>query len=82
MATTRQPRFAPGLSQEELVRGYKKIGSRKPFTRKDLAKALKPYRLKLTKPRRTTSDRRLMNTAAKAVVAKYKRNRTHRRKKR
>lgn len=64
----RPSRFTPGLSQEELARGYKRVGSRSPFTRKDVAKALKPYGMKPSKSRRGASDARLVRTAAKAVV--------------
>lgn len=69
---TRAPRFSPGLSQEDLVRGYKRIGSRRPFTTKDIKKALRPYGLKPSKARKGASDARLAAMAGRAVVRKFK----------
>jgi hypothetical protein len=71
---TRPPRFSPGLSQAELAAGYKRIGSRAPFTKKHLEKALKPYGLKLDKRRKKWGDRALSSYAARAVVMKFRKD--------
>ena len=74
MATTpRRPRFSPGLSQDDLMRGYKKIGSRRPFLKKDIVKALKPYGMKVGKRSAKATDSQLAKSAGRAVVRKYKR---------
>lgn len=39
----RVPRFTPGISQADLIRGYQRLGSMAPFTKEDLQGAYQPY---------------------------------------
>jgi hypothetical protein len=67
----RSSRFAPPVTQDELVRGYQKAGGRAPFTKQDVQKAYEPYGLKIG-GRKSASDTQLYHTAAKAVVDLYR----------
>ena len=58
--------------QSELAAAYRKIGSIKPYTKADIAKALKPYNLGPSTRRKGKNDVQLEQIAAKAVVAKYR----------
>lgn len=72
MPTNRPPRFQPGISQDDLIAGYEKIGSRAPFTQSDIEKAYQPYGLKIDKKRKKASDSELHKIAAMAVVKWHK----------
>lgn len=71
MPTDRINPFAP-TGEDELAAGYAKAASTRPYTKADIAKALKPYKLGAASKRRGKTDVQLETIAANAVVAKFK----------